>query len=119
MLCRITDFFTSEKILYLFLNIVILLDHILMPSDLSKILSTVWEARSRWYNLGLELKLPPGTLEAIKLENPHVSGDCLRAILYEWLKNLDPPPTWQSLSKALQSPTVEMGELVKEFPYGL
>lgn len=113
------DFLPLRKIIYSFLNITLHLDHILMPSDLSKILSALWEARSRWYNLGLELKLPPGTLEAIKLENPHVSGDCFRAMLYEWLKKLDPPPTWQSLSKALLSPTVEMGELVKEFPYGL
>ena len=97
----------------------ILLDHILTPSDLSKILSALWEGRSRWYNLGLELKLSPGTLEAIKLENPHVLGDCFRAMLYEWLKKDDPSRTWQTLSKALRSPTVKMGELVKEWPHGL
>ena len=102
--------------MFLHIIVMILSDHLLSPSDLSKILSALWEGRSRWYNLGLELKLPPGTLEAIKQDNHHVSDDCFRAMLYGWLKNLDPPPTWQSLSKALQSPTVDMGDLIKELP---
>ena len=96
----------------------VLTDHRLTSSDLAKVLKALWEARSKWYNLGLELGISHGSLDAIKQDNLHVTGDCLSAMLREWLKRDQPPPTWHSLSNVLESPTVNMGELIKELPYG-
>ena len=95
-----------------------LADRRLTSNDLAKVLKALWEARSKWYNLGLELGISPGSLDAIKRDNIHISGDCFSAMLREWLMRDEPPPTWHSLSNALRSPTVKMRELIKELPYG-
>ncbi len=57
-----------------------------------------------WENIGLELRLSPGILDAIK--GPYkVHEDCLRDMLKKWL-NTSPDPSWQSLIEALRSPIV-------------
>ncbi len=71
-----------------------------------------------WENIGLELGLTTGTLDAIKV--PYKSHkDCLKDTLKEWL-NRSPDPSWQSLIQALRSPIVEKKQLASllESKYG-
>ena len=83
----------------------------LSDNDLSRLLRSAWEARSKWYNIGLELQLTPGTLDSIKADNDSVD-DCFRVTLTTWLKG--PKPTLSSLAEALKSPTVGYGQLAEQ-----
>ena len=74
----------------------------------------MWEARSKWYNIGLELGLSSGTLDAIKQSNHHIADDCFRATLMEWLRNSELKPTLCSLANALKSPTVGLAQLAED-----
>ena len=74
----------------------------------------MWEARSKWYNIGLELGLKAGTLEAIKQSNHCDVDNCFRATLMEWLKNSKLKPTLSSLADALKSPTVGLAQLAED-----
>ena len=80
--------------------------------DLRKVQRAAWDARAKWYNIGLELEIDPGTLDAIKANNEDVE-DRFRAMLTTWLKMVQPKPTLAALAEALQSPTVGFGHLAE------
>ena len=64
-----------------------------------------WDARSKWYNIGLELNIDQGTLDVIEGDNKGIDKQ-FRAMLTTWLKTVNPRPTWEALAEALRSPTV-------------
>ena len=82
--------------------------------DLCDVLKTAWEARSKWYYIGLELRISPGTLNAIKKNNNQDPDDCLTAMLDYWLNNGKPKPSWVAVAKALKSPMVGYAQLTDE-----
>ena len=77
-------------------------------ADLKVVRSAVWEARTQWRNIGIELNLIVTDLDAIKDGNSD-SSSCLTEMLTLWLKQVDPPPSWSALVIALKQPTI--GEL--------
>ena len=81
--------------------------------DLRKVQRATWEARVKWYNIGLELEIDPGTLDTIKTDNEN-SDDRFRAMLMIWLKMVQPKPTLAALAEALQSPTVGFEHLAEQ-----
>ena len=83
-------------------------------SNLSDVLEAVWEARSKWYNIGLKLGSSAGTLDAIKATNKENVDDCVTAMIKDWLKNGNPQPTWAAVAKALKSPMVGCGHLAEQ-----
>ena len=66
--------------------------------------AAVWEARTDWMNIGIELNLMKTDLDAIKADYSD-SKSCFTEMLTLWLKQVDPPPTWSSLVTALKKPT--------------
>ena len=56
-------------------------------------------AGTQWYDLGLQLKLSPSTLDTIAADN-QTSDDCKRVMLRKWLQS-DPEASWERLSAAL------------------
>ena len=77
-------------------------------------MEAVWEARSKWYNIGLKLGTSPGTLDAISVtgrDNPNLY---ITLMMKEWLKNGHPQPTWAAVAKALKSPMVGYGHLAEQ-----
>ena len=79
--------------------------------DLKEVQQTVWKARKKWYNIGLELNIDPDTLDVVE-ENCRADCEkCFTAMLKIWLKPASPKPTWTALAKALQSPTVGYSNL--------
>ena len=74
----------------------------------------MWEARSKWYYIGLKLGLKAGTLDAIKQSNHYDIDGCFTEILKQWLRNSKLKPTLNSLADALKSPTVGLAQLVKD-----
>ena len=58
---------------------------------------------AEWYNIGILLSIPDGTLSRIKHdEGGSGANSCLRVMLIEWLKRIDPPPTWSELADAVE-----------------
>ena len=76
----------------------------LTSEDLSEVRGALYEVRAKWYDIGIELKLPIGTLKTIKKDNPQ-ANDCLTEMCIQWL-NHNSCPSWEDLTKALESPPV-------------
>ena len=100
----------------LFAAYVILLLWLSGISDLSDVLEAVWEARSKWYNIGLKLGTSSGTLDAIKASAKENVDDCVTTMIKDWLNNGKPQPTWAAVAKALKSPMVGCKHLAEQLP---
>ena len=48
------------------------------------------------------LSINEGKLALIKSNNPNDSTSCLREMLREWLKSVDPKPSWSAMIIALE-----------------
>ena len=83
-------------------------------TDLKTVRAAVWEARTDWMNIGIELNLIKTDLDAIKVTEGGNLGNCLTEMLTLWLKQVDPPPTWSSLVTALNQPTIGHQQLAKQ-----
>ena len=81
--------------------------------DLSEVRGALFEARAKWYDIGIELKVSIGTLNTIREDFPH-AAHCLREMCINWLKRIDPSPSWAALAKALESPPVGEGHLAQQ-----
>ena len=60
--------------------------------------------RSKWYEIGLQVRGSVGALNAIK-KDYHSTSDCLRETLTTWLKTFS-SPSWSAMVDALKSKTV-------------
>ena len=85
-------------------------------ADLGAVLERVWEARVKWYNIGLKLGTSPSTLDAIKIKCREDPDECVTAMIKEWLNNGNPPPSWTPLAEALRSPMVGYAHLAEQLP---
>ena len=65
----------------------------------------VYPALTKWYNIGLQLKLPAYALDAIERSRGD-DGDHLRDTLKKWLERDAPTPTIKALVDALKSSPV-------------
>ena len=81
-----------------------------MDLDLSTVRNEIHDARTKWYDIGIELKLDVSTLKAIESKYSD-SKDCLREVITEWLKAVHPKPTWRSLVDALRRKVVDESHL--------
>lgn len=82
----------------------------LTPDDIKVVRSAIYEVRSKWFDIGLELGITVNTLESIKKDNDDVNS-CFREMLVYWLKMVDPKPSWSTLIHALREPTIHENAL--------
>ena len=80
--------------------------------DLRKVRGATWDARTEWYDIGLELGIHPAKLEEIK-KDYSLTKDQFREMLTTWLKMVNPKPTLAALAEALRSPSVGHGHLAE------
>ena len=80
--------------------------------DLSEVIEAMHGARARWYYIGLQLSLSVQTLNAIRSQFSDAT-DCLTETCEHWLRH-NPWPTWEALTKALESATVGERLLAQE-----
>ena len=76
-------------------------NHPLFTSLLSELLYS--KVASKWEQIGAVLGVTAGILEAIKSEH---SGDyqiCFVEMLQEWMKQVDPPPSWSVIINAIEN----------------
>jgi hypothetical protein len=57
---------------------------------------------AEWKTIGTLLGLQPHTLARVKADEDGVRN-CLQEMLSEWLKQVDPPPTWAALVEAVEA----------------
>ena len=81
--------------------------------DLQRVRTVTWDARAKWFDIGLALSIPAGTLDAVSVDK-HDCGKCYTEMLTNWLKGVDPQPSWSALSDALKSTSVGCGDLAKQ-----
>ena len=78
----------------------------LSVSDLLVLMEELYDIRVKWYDIGLQLRMSVGTLDAIKEQYDDFSH-CLRETLKMWLKTCPSPPTWKNIVNALRSSPVD------------
>ena len=82
------------------------------PLDLKTVQGALWDAKCKWYNLGLELGLDRSTLDTISANQREQVEDCFREVLSKWLDLVT--PSWKALVKALRAPTVDFLRIASE-----
>jgi len=82
--------------------------------DLAAVQRKVFDVRTKWYNLGLELGLQAPTLDSISDQYSRNPTECFCQVLKEWLQRINPLPTWQAMVDALKSPTVAQYQVAEE-----
>lgn len=80
--------------------------------DLNVLLKEAWEARTKWYNLGLELGLLQHALDAIKHNCRDVMCDCFREMLSQILSSTT--LSWSHIILALRKPHIGLASLANE-----
>ena len=82
------------------------------PDDHNTVLSEIIDAKTKAYYLGLQLSLTTATVEGIRQQYSDPQ-DRLSQLLIEYLKKIDPPPTWKAIAHALRSTTVDIPYLAE------
>ena len=75
--------------------------------DFAEVQEALWEARSKWHNIGTRLKLGVFELDCINAEPGFGLEEKFNLMIKTRLKKLE-PCTWRDLYEALIHPTVDM-----------
>ena len=65
--------------------------------------SALYLVRAKWKDIGIELEIDIRTLDSIERSCHFQDNDCLTRMLDYWLKQTDPPPSWDAIVEALDS----------------
>ena len=79
--------------------------HSVGQGDLKSLHCVLHPVSDKWFSLGVQLQVPMDTLRCIRRENLPMTERLLE-MLTVWLKCTNPPPTWNILTEALESPPV-------------
>ena len=90
----------------------LLSDKILSINDLSDVHTKLYDARAKWFDIGLALNISHGTLESIRSEQCS-NGDCLREMLAHRMQS-GGDLTWADLCCCLRIPAVGRNDLTIE-----
>ena len=69
---------------------------------------------AEWQNIGCILEISSGELDSIRREERERCSDCLRRMLETWLKQINPPPTWEALVEAVSVYNPKIAEELKK-----
>ena len=83
----------------------------LTPDDLATVKRFLFEAKRKWYNIGLELGVKDPILDEIQAKHGTDYDACLREMLQNWLRFNPNKPTWDRLANALKEQAVAENEL--------
>ena len=90
---------------------------VLSIEDLSEVYTKFFDARDKWFNIGLALNINFTALKSIKSEQ-HDNDDCLREMLAHRIQS-GGPLTWADLSDCLRHPIIKRNDLAKNIDQGL
>jgi len=86
----------------------------LTVDDFADVQSALWTARSKWYNIGVQLRLRVTDLEAIDSEPGLDLEGKFRKMILSWLKLGQQQCTWRALREAVRHHTVNLPELAQQ-----
>ena len=87
--------------------------HPIGQKDLKSLQNELDLVSHKWLSLGVQLAIPIGTLKCIEMEHKQVDRFLLE-MLTVWLKQTNPPPTWNILTEALESFSIGEGLLAQQ-----
>lgn len=73
----------------------------------------MWDARIKWFELGVQLDIGVVELQVIKQDHPEGVESCFREMLLTWLKMINPQPSWEIMVTALEHDSVKHGDLAE------
>ena len=84
----------------------------LTDADLREVRSKTWDARNKWFDIGIELGVQFASLTEIQKKCGDESGTCMTQMLALWLTKKG--TSWADLIKALKNPIIGHGSLADE-----
>ena len=100
---NIPDTLNSDKILE---------SAVIARSELKTCFKLLLEIVSEWQNVGVLLGVEYPRLAKIKSDN-NTSTDCLREILWVWLNQVNPSPTWKTLVDAVDYSSPQLANKIR------
>ena len=85
--------------------------------DFAQVQEALWEARYKWKNIGIRLKLAVSVLDCIDAEPGIGIDEKFDRMLKTRLKQLE-PCTWRDLYDALNHSTVGMSDVANKLTHG-
>ena len=85
----------------------------LSDDDFSTILERMWNAKNKWYFIGVRFNIPVSELDTIETNNPKVENQFI-GMIKKWLE-MGQNCTWKAIHDALKHHTVDCGSIAKEF----
>ena len=70
------------------------------PLTVKDIQNELKEMTAEWYQLGVQLEIPPATLNTLECDHPHDARRCMTEVITRWLQNA-PECSWAKLAKAV------------------
>ena len=71
-----------------------------IPLTVKDIQNELKEMTAEWYQLGVQLEIPPTTLNTLERDHPHDAQRCMTEVINRWLQNA-PECSWAKLAKAV------------------
>ena len=103
----------SIKLTYCLDNLAIFTgNETLGPDDAMSVLEEILEAQTRARYIGLKLKLPKHVVDGIHTKYSDAQ-ERLYNVIEEFLKQVNPTPTWRAIADVLRSPSVNLPHLAK------
>ena len=68
---------------------------------------------TKWYELGIQLRIKDYTLDEIRHNNPNDARTCCREAIKHWIHNAD-TASWNALIQALEADSISQKTLAKE-----
>ena len=88
-------------------------DRTLKEEDVPKVVCEILEVQTKSKTFGRVLGLPKVTVDSIHLQ--HIDPqECLISVLDEFVKQVEPPPTWRVILEALRNPLISQHRLAQE-----
>ena len=87
-------------------------------SDLGRVYTKLYNARAKWFDVGLALGMNFETLKSIEKEQLKNQSDCLREMLAHCIQS-GCSLTWAKLCSCLRHPTVERIDLAEIIEQGM
>ena len=83
-------------------------------NDLKFVRSAIWEARSKWMDIGIELSLKKSDLDALEETDGGNVGKCFTEMISLWLNKTNPLPSLSTLVAALKEQAVGFEQLADQ-----
>ena len=80
-------------------------DRTLNEEDVSNVVCEIFEVQAKSYTFGRVLRLPKVAVDSIHRQHSDPQ-ECLFRVLDEFVKQVEPPPTWRVIVEALKNPLI-------------